>query len=348
MQLTDLFSLDDLKSNVDQGFIRAQIHPNFPELVILNYTEAAQFSRAWNKVTRMCRGLIWNTETGEVLARPFQKIHNWDEAEAPRITWEAPLFHWSNKEDGSLGIVYVRPDGALAVATRGSFASEQAWHATSKLAEFTDVNQAFLRSMIEEGYTPLYEIVYPENRIVLDYGDVDRLFPLGFIHIATGAYVPAQGSNKVRRFEDVIQDLSRPNSEGWVVWLDPYKAVKIKQADYVELHRVVTGLNRKSIWRAIVEDRFTELVEAVPDELYAYVTGVRDELSEDVDNIYKNVVWYESLAASTAEDKSQKAFAIEVKSIVPVRLQGLVFSLHAGKDIRPAIWKSVEPIGGER
>lgn len=170
-KITDLFSEEDLAANLTGGYVRFQTHPEFENLRILNYTEMAQFAREWNDVTRVCRGLIYDADTLEVIARPFPKIHNWDEAEAPSITWDAPLYSWSNKEDGSLGIIYLRPDGLLSVATRGSFESDQALHARA-LLETHDTGDWW--ALIGMGYTPLVEIVYPDNRIVLDYGGADR------------------------------------------------------------------------------------------------------------------------------------------------------------------------------
>lgn len=344
MKITELFTEDELTLNKRGGFIREQFHPEFPELRILNYTEAAQFAREWNYVTRACRGLIYNAETGEVLARPFPKIHNWDEADAPRITWDAPLYSWSNKEDGSLGIMYVRPDGEIAIATRGSFASEQAIHATALInAEGYGVGY---HDLLEAGNTPLFEIVYPENRIVLDYGDRDELIYLGYIDNLTGAYYPDRAYVE-KTFDDLRQDLSRENAEGWVAWLSPFKAVKIKQADYVELHRVVTGLNRKSIWRALSTGTYEDLLNAVPDELYEYVTGVATELMGSFVAILGRTKVYYHAAGGEAEP-NQKQFALNVQEQVPRNMQGLVFSLRAGKDISPAIWKMIEPVGGER
>jgi RNA ligase len=187
-QINDVLDPVLLERMLSQGYVRAQTHPDFPELMILNYTEKTQFERKWNAITRVCRGLIYNTETREVLARPFPKIHNWDEQDAPKIDLDAPLFHVGNKEDGSLGIVYVRPDNRLAIATRGSFASEQALHATELLDEADD--HSVWNDLLDAGRTPLLEIVYPANRIVLDYGDTDTLFFLGSVIIRTGEYVP--------------------------------------------------------------------------------------------------------------------------------------------------------------
>ena len=45
--LRDILPFDLFKQMIDEGFIRSQVHPQYPELVIFNYTEKAQFDRVW-------------------------------------------------------------------------------------------------------------------------------------------------------------------------------------------------------------------------------------------------------------------------------------------------------------
>jgi RNA ligase len=131
---------------------------------------------AWNAVTLTCRGLIAD-ERGDILARPLPKFFNHDQPEAPVIALDEPVVV-TDKADGSQGIIYPTPDGP-AVATRGSFASDQALHATGLLrSRYGGWNPpAFL--------TVLVEIVYPANRIVLDYAGLDDLLLLGAVDVET-------------------------------------------------------------------------------------------------------------------------------------------------------------------
>lgn len=174
---------------IDTGYVSQRFHPEFPELAILNYTEKTAYSGEWNEVTLNSRGLIYNTDTLEVLARPFKKFFNFEQVGAPEIDLDAELFFVSDKFDGSLGIIYRTPIDDLAVATRGSFESEQAKHATEWIRGQEAVyDRAY--ELIAEGLTPLVEIIYPENRIVVDYGGKDYLQYLGAVNTTTGEYVP--------------------------------------------------------------------------------------------------------------------------------------------------------------
>ena len=125
--LDDLFDLEDLAQAIDGGYVRVQSHPDLP-LRILNYTEKATYERVWNPVTLTCRGLIVN-DSGKVVARPFRKFFNYGEPSAPALDLDAEVVV-TDKCDGSLGILYPLGDGRYGVATRGSFTSVQAQHAT--------------------------------------------------------------------------------------------------------------------------------------------------------------------------------------------------------------------------
>jgi RNA ligase len=176
--LNELINYSELLQMRSLGYVREQSHPEYPSLRILNYTEKAQFDQVWNEVTLTCRGLIYDANTGEIVARAFRKFFNYDHKDTPTINLDDEVVVM-DKMDGSLGILYRVPGTErFAVATRGSFDSDQARHATKllneKYAEWLDTNVAALHLV-----TPLFEIVYPENRIVCDYSGMDDLILLG-------------------------------------------------------------------------------------------------------------------------------------------------------------------------
>src|SRR5512146_92970 len=127
VRLGDLFDLNLFFEMLLTGYVRRQWSPD-AHLAILNYTEKATYERVWNDVTKTCRGLIYDVETAEVRARPFRKFFNYGEPGAELGSLYEPA-SVTNKVDGSLGVLYEGVDG-LAIATRGSFTSDQAVHAT--------------------------------------------------------------------------------------------------------------------------------------------------------------------------------------------------------------------------
>lgn len=249
--LADLLDLKLLNSMLEQGFVRAQQHPDLP-LTILNYSEKAAYDSVWNDVTLQCRGLIY-AESGQVLARPFRKFFNLGQIGAPELDLEEPAIV-SDKLDGSLGILY--PTGrthrdAYAVATRGSFTSDQALHATEVWKE-----RYARKLMPRHDWTYLVEIVYPENRIVVDYAGRDDLILLGVLETATGRPVamtywpgPCAETLAYASLAEALAAPERPNCEGLVVYFPATdERLKIKQDDYVALHRILTGTNARNVW----------------------------------------------------------------------------------------------------
>lgn len=347
-KLYEVLDMDLFSEQREAGNIRVQVHPEFDSLFIANYTEQAAFNRDWNDATRMCRGLIWNTDTKEVLARPFPKFHNFDEKEAPRILDDQVVWHWQDKADGSLGIMYERPDEEMAIATRGSFASEQAKLGTDLLQQIPHDEYMEYAQMAASGYTPLFEICGPDNRIVLKY-DENHLVPLGYIHTETGAYTPARGTAAPRTMRDLLGDLSRESAEGWVVWLSNTKPVKIKQSDYVELHRLFSNLTEKEVWRQLRAGTYSIYVKELPDELFDMAEEWADGLyNEFIRHFRVATVLHEqvrNLQSAGLEAYSRKEQALWIQKYVKPEYRGLVFSLLDGRDISDAIWRMLEPKG---
>lgn len=343
-QIEDVLDMADLSLEIAEGYVNQRTHPEYPQLKILNYSEKAQYENHWTDTIKKCRGLIYNNETNEVLARPFAKFFNYGQDESVELDLDAPVYWVGDKADGSLGIAYRTPGGYIQIATRGSFESEQAIHASERLNYEDDADMKFL---INQGHTPLYEIIYPENRIVLNYGERDELIFLGTVDMASGAYLPPDGAQPFWSINDVLSQSPRPNAEGYVIWTDPFTAIKLKQEDYLALHKIVTGLNRKAVWRALVDGSLDELMGQLPDEFFTWTRDVARELG-DAYTILEDKVeyWYQCMTDQNFE--SRKDLALEVIAKVPADIRGLVFSQIDGKPVSDKIWKMLEPVGGEK
>lgn len=202
--ITDLgFTLLELGKAIDDGDVRKQVHPEFPNLHIFNYCEDVQFRNRWNKITMACRGLIIDVNTGEIVARPWEKFFNLGQMDN-RIDSTAPV-EVTDKMDGSLGILYRDPNGQLAIATRGSFASEQAVEATQIW------NESYSDTSVLDDYTFLFEILLPWNRIVVSYNYDSE-------YLQQGRRVLPQGSTRndtgehLHSAQDRLEDL--PSVQG--------------------------------------------------------------------------------------------------------------------------------------
>lgn len=345
--LASLFPEEDLQSAIDDGFVSTQVHPMLP-LVIYNYTPAAQYGRAWNNVTTQCRGLIADLN-GYIVARPFGKFFNYGETDQYDGLPEGnPVV--SEKMDGSLGIIYTYKT-ATAVATRGSFASDQAQWATKHLHEnYPDFAQP-------EGVTTLVEIIYPRNRIVVDYGPSEGLWLLGAIYNPTGQDIDQNkidwwtgpttptfpwGTDKAIR---AATGDGFYNGEGVVLcWhrdQAPSFRLKVKHPRYVELHRIVTGLSTRSVYEALAAGTLDDLIANTPDEFHRWIRQVSEALTSQFSEIKVQAVadWFNAQEMA-GPFYDRRELAVEIKK---TKYPGLCFALEDEKDIAARIWAMIRP-----
>lgn len=334
----DVLDISELEREIAEGFINRKFHPEFPTLALIGYSEKTQFANHWTPTTRAARGIIYDTVTGEVVARPFQKFFNFGQETDVTYDLDAPILGAFDKVDGSLGIAYTRPDGLLQIATRGSFESDQAIHATSMLSSIDP-------ALFVPGLTPLFEIVFPANRIVLDYGTRDELVFLGHVDIETGAYVPPAAQHSyASTLREVLSTPPRENAEGFVAWVDPWTAVKFKQDDYLALHRAIFSLSAKEVWRQLSAGTFEDFVCALPDEFHIWARDVASDLTraftEADSSARAALAGLNALGLETRKEQAQW-----VTTNVERALIGRVFSLLDGRDIAESIWRDLEPVG---
>jgi RNA ligase len=348
--LSHLFDTAELAELIEAGYVRQQVHPK-GSLTILNYTEKAQYERVWNDVTRQCRGLIVR-DGSEVVARPFTKFFNYGEHPEGSLDLNARAVV-TDKMDGSLGILYPSPEGGYAVATRGSFTSEQAIHATKIWWErYADTTE------VDEGITWLFEIIYPANRIVCDYGDMDDLVLLGGVDILTGRpirpgfFVYDGPKTKTFDFDTLGEALAaepRNGAEGYVIRFPDHDhlMIKIKQDDYVALHRIVTGLNARVVWEQLGDGKDTAAIcEPLPDELHDWVKQVASDLCGQLEEIQVAAEdEHDRIERSLPEGWTRKDYAaVAAKS--PNR--AWLFMLLDGRDPVDKIWRTLRPSGDNR
>lgn len=357
----DVFDHDLFLEMVEAKMVRTQPHPR-ADLWILNYTSAAQFTYTWNDVTRSCRGLIVQGSpllqpTSKLVARPFQKFFNLADHDEGGSHDALPLdrpFDVYGKMDGSLGILYEDPDGP-AIATRGSFSSDQAQWATQYLRRNVGGRA------VPAGVTLLFEIIYPANRIVVDYGDHEGLTFLAAIDIETGAdvEVPDEWSDWLPRVQvyDGLNDVSQisrmiassepdwSNHEGFVLRFAPSRPgqpsprVKAKFSEYVRLHRIITGISAKTIWEYLSQGReLNELLDHVPDEFYQWVQTTVESLNTE----YKAI---EAQCSAIMENPQAKVDNRRDVALYfqPMRHRAVLFKMLDGKPYGDLIWKAIKP-----
>jgi RNA ligase len=332
------YDLNILADYISKGLVIKQNHPTLP-LTIYNYSRECQYNGMWDDITLNCRGLVLDTE-GNVIAKPFPKFFNYEEHKPEDIPNE--YFEIYEKVDGSLGIFFYY-EGEWHMATRGSFTSEQAIKGM-EIAKKYNYNKICV-----PGYTYLFEIIYPENRIVVDYGKEERLVLLGVMN-RRGEEFPYEemvdeGWDIVMKYktwgedwETLKKEISKDN-EGYVIRFSGGMRMKIKGDEYVRLHRILTNFSTKDIWELLRNNEQLEpFLERVPDEFDAWVKEVVRDLQTRYDSILKDY----RIIMDDIYDVDKKVFAERAKRYPH---PSLLFALYDGKNesAYDYVWKLLKP-----
>ncbi|MDX3667340.1 RNA ligase [Streptomyces europaeiscabiei] len=385
LTLHELLPPEELAAALEAGHVTRKPHPELP-LSIYTYTRTCQYERVWNRVTTRCRGLVADDATGEIVALPLPKFFNVGEHEsgqpyAPSLPDEP--FEVYDKVDGSLAVVF-HYAGRWRVASKGSFVSVQATWA-QRLLDGKDT------SGLVPGVTYLAEILYPENRIVVDYGDRrDVVLLAAFAKDGTevalaeaaagwrgiGSVVTVRPAVPLAELLAMTEGNRLPggvaatgtDAEGFVLRFASGVRAKAKFAEYVRLHKVLTGVTERDIWRGHGIQRFAglpakqvaqalgcsaedivasdgrpldALLEQVPDEFDAWVRGVVAGIEKQVEDRERAIDEAFRSLAHLAGDRG--AFARAVRGLPDVAVRPAMFLRLDERPTELVTYRSTRP-----
>lgn len=383
-KLSDSIDMELLNRMLKDGYISVATHPEKSSLKLLNYSRSTQYEGKWNDATKMARGLIVESNEPDysdavIVERPWKKFFTlsqiknddgtggWalgDEEEnasaAPteldRLDFDAPA-EVTDKMDGSLGILYEAPDGKLALSTKGSFVSEQANMYTEMLRENEEIYAAAEQlKNNNQGTTFMFELIGPENQIVVAYDEPKVVF-IGAVDKKDGKY------RSVTEFEDTwsnekglettevlaahslreaLQLPPRENREGVVVMLkndnvEKQMQIKIKQDDYLKIHRLLFAMNKKSMFEFTRDGVYEEQMAQIPATARKYF-DMKHKMVVNAFNKRREEALVEYEKYKNIDDKKELAFAIKD---VRRDVKGVIFAIKDGKDWEATIWNAV-------
>jgi len=239
----------------------------YGDLVLLNYTNAAQYSANWNNLLRVCRGIVLDHQAN-VVSFPFHKFFNIDEHDETGLQEVAGWQYRSitEKLDGVMIQVF-RHRGEVVFASRhgiGTRASQLA------AALATDIATRIL-SRIDFRHTLICELIHPE---VLQPGMISYspglqlLVPLFVRNLETLELIPARELlsssglpdsyslpqdyhyDSIHRLVEVARHYTDTNWEGVVVQGHGElgnQLVKVKSYGYLRRLQVLRGLSPRRL-----------------------------------------------------------------------------------------------------
>ncbi|MBM3178756.1 MAG: hypothetical protein FJZ86_00210 [Chloroflexi bacterium] len=345
-KITEITSIEQIQQLAKSGFTEWKGLGDVSverdgDLLIFNYTARAQYEGRWNFFERVSRGLIVHAVTGEIVARAFDKFYNWLQNGEKT---HGHIVSITEKMDGSLGILY-RLNGEHRISTRGNFHSDQAEWATKFLHEHYNLDD------LPDELTLLFEIVYPENRVIVDYKGREDIVLIAARNRFTGAYLPFFPDlqlladkygfplPKVYSFNNITEIIALTgkldkDEEGFVVEFSDGQRFKFKGDKYLELHRLVFSLSFKNTLQAIVTKQVDYIREQIPDEFSANFKGWVKEIEDTRESIKREV----ADIFAQAPKQARKDFAIWVMSNHK-HLSAYLFAMLDGEDIEALIYK---------
>lgn len=351
MYKPEFIELDKL---VEQGYLSKK---ESGDLVLFNYTDKCTFEKLWNDHTINSRGTIYEISTGNVISRAFKKFFNFSELskEEQGDILNSHKFEVFTKEDGSMGAIAYY-NNKWNVSTRGSFESDQAIKATQILSKYDITN-------FNKEFTYIVEIIYPENRIIVNYGSDEKLVLLACIDtktgvesdieaLATSVPFPIAQSHKFKTIDAVIEAVSKmdSNSEGFVVKLSNGERFKVKSPEYLKIARIMSRMSPLTLWESMKDGKVSlELMQSIPEEFRADYEVFQKQLEFNWEAL-KNKAYdrfMEVLKYTTGIGKERyKSTGLYLKNN-PNELNQFVFPILDGKlgNVDKMIMKEIRPTG---
>lgn len=286
-----------LRTLVNSGDIRVSEHPD-PSVPYAIYNYAAIHAQRgsdaqtspYAPVIDVCRGLIANTETGLVVARPFERMDQLgenDELPGPGT--------WYRKIDGTLAIQYSEPSGRQRIASRGTFDNSRG--TSNRYIEFG--NEMLDRYAAENEFDPsithLWEMVVPGGDYTIEHEPGMTL--IGRVVTATGVELDLPDQSEVSYpVVDVLEGedftsatrmrkLDMIDCEGAVVKLDGSgKRIKVKTNAYRWLTMQRNGEVPRYMRDKLVNGgTFAGMIGRVPPSVRPMMKEHADTLQAEID-----------------------------------------------------------------
>lgn len=327
---------------------------------VVNYAVAFEETFQWDDndpvgsvVRRECRGLIFDTETGNLISRPYHKFFNAgekDETQLHKINLNEPHVVLE-KLDGSM----IRPiptKEGFRLATKAGI-TDVAMNAEVFIADKPHYRE-FILDMISGGMTPIFEWCSRKNRIVVDYPE-DQLILTAVRGNETGGYVPYFEMKEVVEQEGIpvvkaIAGLAVQNielfvkqvrewddGEGVVIRFDSGHMVKVKADDYVLRHKSKDAINQeKNVLQTILEDSVDDLVPLLTPEDGERVRAFQTAFWASVDDVAYEMANLFVSGNQMYPDKKDFAVEFVQKKILPIHAP-IMYGMKGGKGAKEVL-----------
>ena len=330
---------------------------------VINYAVVLEDTFKWDfedphasSIRRECRGLIFDTATGNLISRPYHKFFNAGEKEETQLN-KINLYEPHvvlEKLDGSMIRPIPTPEG-FRLATKAGV-TDVAMNVEVFIADKPNYVR-YIQKCIQKGTTPIFEWCSRKNRIVIDYPE-DQLILTAMRYNDTGDYVgyksmfnyatswnipvvKAVDGLSIQNIELFVKQVREwDDGEGVVIRFDTGHMVKVKADDYVLRHKSKDAINQeKNVLQTILDDSVDDLVPLLTPEDAQRVEAFQnafwlalDDVGTEIHDLYKQI----------DRGQDQKEYAtIAVPSVLP-QYQPFMFKLRKGVPVRDLLIEQIQ------
>ena len=309
-------------------------------------------------VRRECRGLIFNTATGELISRPYHKFFNVGEREETSIN-KINLYEPHvvlEKLDGSMIRPIPTPEG-FRLGTKAGI-TDVAMNAEYFIADKKHYSQ-FIHKCFQRNITPIFEWCSRKNRIVVDYPE-DQLILTGMRDKTTGCYVYYDAMLKyatawcipvvnavdglaVQNIDLFVKQVREwDDGEGVVIRFDNGHMVKVKADEYILRHRSKEQINsEKNIIQVILNDAVDDMIPLLTEDDATRLRKFQSEFWSAVDEVAQDLTTIFEGGDKMYPDKKEFAVEFVNRMILPMH-RPFMFGMKQGKECKQLLIDSIE------
>jgi hypothetical protein len=136
--------------------------------------------------------------------------------------------------------------------------------------------------------------------------------------------------------EDILVQTGQPatNQEGWVVEFSDGQRFKFKMDDYVEIHKLLRGLDFPNVLKAVANGDIKRVLEMVPDVFPENAKRWVEEIQVAVADLKAQTF----TAFTTAPKESREVFSKWAETYHPT-LSPYLWAMFDGQPLEPVIYR---------
>jgi T4 RnlA family RNA ligase len=322
-------------------------------------------------VFRECRGIKFDTETGDIKVRPHIKFFNLNEcaeSQKSNIDWSQEIF-MMEKLDGSMinHYFYTNPD---TKETQLHFHTTMGYTGVAKkVNKFLEENKlldkysTFCKEAENLNMTPIFEFCGQEQKIVVDYNETNLVLT-AMRDLNTGKYLNPDNLKKIadqfnipcvnfinfKNIDELLEKLENSKYlEGYILGFvnkenpDFTNFIKLKCNWYVGIHKALENISIEAfVWELVINKQIDDIIPKLFPVAAAKLIEFNDNF---MDNVLTNVDKYRAICEDLSVRfpiRKDLAIYLNKEKQYSTFDKNIIFNYFNGKEIKDTIMELIQ------